>query len=62
MGPDVSTKMSPEIKLYLFSRESLTARHFDALAQKRSEILVVGVNRITNHHKEEIASAHVTCF
>jgi len=50
--------MSPEIKLYLLAENRLLRDTLTRLLRKRSEILVVGVNRITTTSKEEIASAH----
>jgi two-component system nitrate/nitrite response regulator NarL len=58
MGQTCQRRMSPEIKLYLLAENRLLRDTLTRLLRKRSEILVVGVNRITTTSKEEIASAH----
>jgi DNA-binding NarL/FixJ family response regulator len=57
MGQTCHRKMSPEIKLYLLAENRLLRDTLTRLLRKRSEILVVGVNRISTTSKEEIASA-----
>jgi DNA-binding NarL/FixJ family response regulator len=57
MGQTSHRKMSPEVKLYLLAENRLLRDTLTRLLKKRSEILVVGVNRISTTSKEEIASA-----
>jgi len=57
MGQTCHRRISPEIKLYLLAENRLLRDTLTRLLGKRSEILVVGVNRISTTSKEEIASA-----
>jgi DNA-binding NarL/FixJ family response regulator len=58
MGQTCPPRVTPEVKLYLLAENRLLRDTLTRLLGKRSEISVVGVNRISTTSKEEIASAH----